>query len=226
MENQVLQSINKPQMPLALRLSLMFVIGLGLAWGLKYLLSSNLFKSAPSDRPIRSQPFTDLPQVTKLPRKPAEVEAGALDLVDPAGQLSQSSKIDIQDYQTAITAAWQELVDKKFAVRDATQPNLITVQYPVEPNSTQLQTKVIDINLPIIMTHVDRPEGFGYNQNLLVNINVTDNRQLELQVFQTPDFKGLGAVQALDITFDAFATFGRNYTGPLPVITAFSDYLK
>ncbi|MBU0978615.1 MAG: hypothetical protein ABIJ03_02490 [Patescibacteria group bacterium] len=223
MDNQVNQPTNTPKMPLVLRLSLMFVVGLGLAWGIKYILRS---QPVAPDRPATSQPYADLPQVTKLPRKPAEVEAGVLDVIDPNEQLSQSTKIETADYQVAITAAWQELIDKKFATRDASQPNLATVQYPVAPNSTQLQTKVIDINLPVMMSSSDQPVGFGYNQSLLVNINVTDNHQLELVVYQAPGFKGLGVVQALDITFDAFAILGRNYTGPLPVITAFSDYLK
>jgi len=226
MDNQSAQSVKFPGMQTLMQGVLIFAVGIAIVFIVKQIFWSGSDQSSTQERPAVSQPSNDFPQVTYPPRNKAEAEAGELKIEDSGNQISKSNKISVTDYQAAITAAWQELVDKGFAQRNPSQPNLVTVQYPVEPNSTQLQTQVVDISLPIIMTSTDQKQGFGYNQSVLVSINVSANHQLQLQTYQAPDFNGPGVVQALDITFDAFATFGRDYTGPLPVITAFSEYLR
>ena len=138
--------------------------------------------------------------------------------------LTRTGKVVFPIYNQALSIAWQELVDRGFATRDPNDPKLITVQYPVEPGSTQMQTKVVDISQQLLITSTTQKKGFNYNNDTVwVQIKVDPNsHQLQLEAYQNPQYIDSELVPALGLAFNTFAQ-GSGYEGPLPAITAFND---
>jgi len=177
-------------------------------------------------RPKLNQlPKSVISHPSTVPRQKPLVNSRGLKAEGESTVYRINSHVRLTAYKEAISAAWQELVDKGFAQRDNRKVYLVTVHYPKKLGSTEAVTAVVDVRKPIEMELVDQPQPFGISK---INLNLAvKNKQLLIKLYQSGSYDDQKAVGALSLAFDVMAIGTQpHYRGRRPVITAFSELLQ
>lgn len=174
---------------------------------------------------LNQRPKSTVPHPSVVPRRKPLVNSRGLKAKGESTIYQINSHVNLIAYKEAISAAWQELVDKGYAQRDSRKAYLVTVHYPKKLGSTEAITAIVDVRKPIEMELVDQPQPFGISK-ISLNLAVK-NRQLFIKLYQSGSYDDQKAVGALSLAFDVMAIGTQpHYRGRRPVITAFVQLLQ